>query len=309
MPWYTCTVNEVGPASDASETPDAVVYINLTDRAKGFANTWFYAATGIQKQLLDVGIAAINGRKDVEVAATAPHPGNHPYTEISRIYGLRPQPPKAPTGFHQISLSPGVGNADAALLKVGWTDNSNNEDSFVVRYSGTLAGSPNSAGQDVVGANSVTASLSLVPEYTYNVYVAAVNSAGEAASNTITITVPPVVSTASLVAAVQSLPHDVSNYGLVIEGSNFGANETVGVTVDWQVGAQAPVTFPLDPETTNVLGYFQLWFTGNTPYGFCPILVPFGQPQPPQTFQVKATGHASNKTASTIAGPFTCPNA
>ncbi len=88
MPWYRCTVNEVGPVSDASETPDLVVYINLTDKGGGFTNTWFYAAKGIQNQALDVGIAAINGRKDVQVAATAPHSGNQPFTDINRLYLL-----------------------------------------------------------------------------------------------------------------------------------------------------------------------------------------------------------------------------
>jgi hypothetical protein len=167
-----------------------VVYINLTDIRGGFANTWFYAANGIQNQLLDVGIIAINDRKDIEVAATAPHPGNQPYTEISRIYGLQPQKPAAPTGFHQISLSPAVGNAGHAVLVVGWKDNSIDEDSFHVKYSGTRAGSSDS-GEKVVGANSVTASLSLIPEYTYNIHVAAVNSSGERPSNSITVTVPP----------------------------------------------------------------------------------------------------------------------
>ena len=56
MSWYACTVNEVGPASDASDTPGPVVYINLTDTAGSFANTWFYAVNGIEKQLLEVGI-------------------------------------------------------------------------------------------------------------------------------------------------------------------------------------------------------------------------------------------------------------
>ena len=37
----------------------------------------------------------------------------------------------------------------------------------------------------------MTASLSLIPEYTYNIHVAAVNSVGETASNAITVTVPP----------------------------------------------------------------------------------------------------------------------
>jgi hypothetical protein len=88
MPWYKCTVNEVGPASDATDTPGPVIYINLTDTGGGFANTWFYAANGIQNQALDVAIAAISGHKDVEVAATAPLPGNNPFTDISRLYLL-----------------------------------------------------------------------------------------------------------------------------------------------------------------------------------------------------------------------------
>ena len=309
MSWYACTVNEVGPASDASDTPGPVVYINLTDTAGSFANTWFYAANGIQKQLLDVGIAAINGRQDVEVGATSPLPGNNPYTEISRIYGLRPQPPKAPTDFHEVSLSPPAENSELAVLVVGWKDNSSNEDSFVVRYSGTRSGSLNTAGESAVSANSVTAILSLEAGYTYNIYVAAVNSAGEAASNTITVTMPTsATATASLSATVGSLPQNESNFGLLIEGKNFGAGEMVGVTVDWKVGDEVPVSFPLDPQTTNSLGYFQVWFAGVTPDGFCPINVPDGESQPPQRFNVSAAGHTSNKTASTTAGPFTCPD-
>jgi hypothetical protein len=88
MPWYKCTVHQVGPASDGSETPPPVIYINLTDVAGDFANTWFYAANGIQNQVLDVGIAAINGRKNVQVGANAPNPGGSPYTGISRMYLL-----------------------------------------------------------------------------------------------------------------------------------------------------------------------------------------------------------------------------
>jgi hypothetical protein len=88
MPWYKCTVNEVGPASDATDTPHPVVYINLTDTEGSFSNTWFYAANGIQNQVLDVAIAAISDRKDVEVGATAPKPENEPYTDITRLYLL-----------------------------------------------------------------------------------------------------------------------------------------------------------------------------------------------------------------------------
>jgi len=86
MSWYRCTVNEAGPVSDGSETPDLVVYINLTDTQGSFKNTWFYATKGIQNQALDVAIAAINGHKEVEVATTVPNPGNQPLTGIDRLY-------------------------------------------------------------------------------------------------------------------------------------------------------------------------------------------------------------------------------
>jgi Phosphodiester glycosidase/Carboxypeptidase regulatory-like domain len=86
VPWYECIVNEVGPAI-GGETPDPVIYINLTDTAGSFADTWFYALDPVKIQVLDVGIAAINGNKRVSVAATTPNPGGAaPYTDISSIY-------------------------------------------------------------------------------------------------------------------------------------------------------------------------------------------------------------------------------
>jgi hypothetical protein len=87
MAFYTCTVNEVGPASDGTETPAPVIYVNLTDTQNTFTNTWFYAANGIQDEVLDVGIAAINGGKNVEVGAVPPTAQDQP-TEISRMYLL-----------------------------------------------------------------------------------------------------------------------------------------------------------------------------------------------------------------------------
>ena len=45
MAWVTCKVNEVGPASDGTETPAPVIYINLTDIAGSFANYWFSSRT------------------------------------------------------------------------------------------------------------------------------------------------------------------------------------------------------------------------------------------------------------------------
>jgi len=88
MAWYTCVVNNVGPATDGTETNDPVVYINLTDTANPatFVGQWFYAAEGGQNQMLAVALAAINGGKYVQAGANPPNPGGSPYTEITRLY-------------------------------------------------------------------------------------------------------------------------------------------------------------------------------------------------------------------------------
>lgn len=88
MTFYQCTVNEAGPSSIASEAPPPAVYISLTDTAGSFPATWFYAASTIQDLALDVAIAAITNKKNVEVDATPPNPGGNPYTGINRIYLL-----------------------------------------------------------------------------------------------------------------------------------------------------------------------------------------------------------------------------
>jgi hypothetical protein len=86
MPFFSCTVNEIGPAADGTETPDPVVYINLTDTQGSFTNQWFYAAEGSQNQMLAVGLTAMNTNRQVEVAADPPNAGNTPYTSVSRMY-------------------------------------------------------------------------------------------------------------------------------------------------------------------------------------------------------------------------------
>ena len=141
----------------------------------------------------------------------------------------------------------------------------------------------------------------------YEIGISAFNDNGYSPSSTVHATTPNVAATASLSAAVGQSPYDPANFALLIEGSHFGANEAVGVTVHWKIGDEEPYGFPVGPVTADQIGSFQAWFTGNVPEGFCPISVGTGQPQPPQTFQVSATGSTSNKTASTNAGPFTCP--
>ena len=85
MAFFSCTVNEIGPAADGTETPPPVIYINLTDTGGSFVNQWFHAAEDSKAQMLSVGLAAISTNRQVEVAIDAP---NVPYSSIRRMYLL-----------------------------------------------------------------------------------------------------------------------------------------------------------------------------------------------------------------------------
>jgi hypothetical protein len=93
--WYTCVVNQVGPAIDATETaPDGtptsppVIYIKLTDTSTdpppAFTEQYFFAADGEKNQMLAVALAAINGNKTVWAASADPPITGIP--EIQRLY-------------------------------------------------------------------------------------------------------------------------------------------------------------------------------------------------------------------------------
>jgi hypothetical protein len=88
MTWYTCTVNQAGPAADGTETAVPVVYINLSDQSPtpAFGNQWFYAAENSRSEMLAVALAAITTGNSVAVGAAPPNAGGSPYTEISRLY-------------------------------------------------------------------------------------------------------------------------------------------------------------------------------------------------------------------------------
>ena len=319
MAWYVCTVNEVGPAVDGTETSDPVIYINLTDYDHTFNDTWFYAANGMKDHVLNVGISAIIGKKYVEVAASPPNSGNNPYTEITRIYERAPiGPPPAPTGLHLISLS-AEGGPGATEALLGWTAVPAAGSIYRIDYEITVhdAASPGSGG----GISTSTTNqvyIILTDGHTYNIYVQAayfdsnigVVNGVSAPSNTIVVVVSALPLPPSISATVVSIdvPPFGPNYGLFIKGSNFGKSEQVSVTVTWTVSGEPGSIFPLGVFTTDALiGSFATTFTGNTPAGFCPITVPFGQPQPAQNFSVTATDLTSKKTFSTTAGPFTCP--
>ena len=86
MAWHNCHVNQVGPASDATDTPAPVIYINLTDVAGSFTDTWFFIENGVQDQALAVAIAAMDNNKQVAAGMDPPNAGNNPFTGISRLY-------------------------------------------------------------------------------------------------------------------------------------------------------------------------------------------------------------------------------
>ena len=85
MAFFSCTVNEIGPAADGTETAHPVIYINLTDAGGSFANRWFHAAENSKAQMLSVGLAAMSTNRQVEVAVDTP---NVPYSSITRMYLL-----------------------------------------------------------------------------------------------------------------------------------------------------------------------------------------------------------------------------
>jgi hypothetical protein len=87
MPFFSCTVNEIGPAADGTETANPVIYMNLTDTGGSFVNQWFYAAEASKTQMLSVGLAAMSANRQVEVAIDNPHV---PYSSVARMYLLRP---------------------------------------------------------------------------------------------------------------------------------------------------------------------------------------------------------------------------
>ena len=85
MPFFSCTVNEIGPAADGTETADPVIYINLTDTGGSFVNQWFHARENSKGQMLSVGLAAMSTNRQVEVAIDTP---NVPYSSVTRMYLL-----------------------------------------------------------------------------------------------------------------------------------------------------------------------------------------------------------------------------
>lgn len=235
------------------------------------------------------------------------------------VYTTSPTPPPAPTGLHLISRSaiagPAPGNTEALL---GWTAVPAAPGSvYRIDYETTFydTASPNSGGGTYTSTTDQQ-NVDLLNGHTFNIYVKAayfdsnvgVVNGVSAPSNTIVVSALPPTPSISAAVKLIDVPSFGSNYGLFIEGFNFGRSEQISVTVTWTVAGEPGTTFPLGVFTTDALvGSFSTTFTGVTPAGFCPIEVALGQSQPSQTFSVTATDLTSKKTFLTTAGPFTCP--
>jgi hypothetical protein len=84
--WYTCTVDQAGPASDGTETPPPVIYLMLSDAAGTFTGQWFFAAANSTHQMLAVALAAISLGLQVNAALDQPNASGDPYTQCYRMY-------------------------------------------------------------------------------------------------------------------------------------------------------------------------------------------------------------------------------
>jgi hypothetical protein len=205
--WPTCRYLLSLPGA----CPLTIVYPGKADGRARFvheARVKFYAADGAQNQMLDVAIAAINNDNAVDVVATAPNAGGSPYTEIARIHELQTRPPAAPTNLHLIEIQPALTPSQRQLL-VGWNDNSDNEDGFIMVFQQQPNGVP---GEYIAQNNSTQGYMVLDGGHDYTIYVKAYNRAGDSApSNSIVVTVPDAPAAATLSAAVIPSPSHSSS--------------------------------------------------------------------------------------------------
>jgi hypothetical protein len=84
---FTCTVNEVGPASDAPETHSPTIYMDLTDLGGSFTETWFYAANSSKREMLAVALAAVSTQSQVRAVLDVPTGQDvTPHPQCYRLY-------------------------------------------------------------------------------------------------------------------------------------------------------------------------------------------------------------------------------
>jgi hypothetical protein len=118
--------------------------------------------------------------------------GGNEFTDLL-FYGP-PRPPRRPTGLRVTGIA-------AGKIDVAWTDNSNDEDGFRVRFRGRRQGQGDHTGTISVGPNSVAASLTdLYNNYEYSINVVAFNASGQSPRSNIVVATTPNVPQAKTVA-------------------------------------------------------------------------------------------------------------
>jgi hypothetical protein len=152
----------------------------LRDRRALFVSTYGFGNTSLIKLIPDTGI-------DSHIVA----PGNFLFFPASRFstefvvnaftdllfYSARP--PLKPTDLR-------ISRITADRVDLAWTDNSNDEDGFRIRFTGEREGKYHT-GSKSVPANSVGLSLKVRGKYEYGINVAAFNRAGESGKSNLVV--------------------------------------------------------------------------------------------------------------------------
>jgi hypothetical protein len=119
-----------------------------------------------------------------------------------------------------------VTNVSDRKIEVAWTDNSNNEDGFKIRFAGKRSGISDHNGSVSVGRNVTNISLTgLYSGYQYTINVAAFNSDGESSLlNQVQATTP-----ARTIYVSNTVSSNVRNF--TVTGSGFTPNSLVVIKV------------------------------------------------------------------------------
>ncbi len=89
---FSCWVNQAGVGTQGgTETPNPVVYFQLTDVKGSFTGAWWYAAEPGKNQMLAVALAAIANQYQVNAFLDPAVPGgSSPHPACYNLYLMAP---------------------------------------------------------------------------------------------------------------------------------------------------------------------------------------------------------------------------
>jgi hypothetical protein len=175
-------------------------------------------------------------------------------------------------------------------ISVAWSDQSDNEEGFSIRFRGERAGSSDHTGTKSAGRNAVSASLTgLRSNYEYTISVVAFNAGGESQqSNEVRATTTGTTPPAFVSAGVEPFSPGSQFKHLRIRGNNFQAEEQVSLKITTKVGNNNPFT-EIRQTTAGSTGSIDFKYSGSGG-GVCGTI--------PTIFQVQATGITSSKVSN-----------